>query len=181
MIQSIKIPTERVGVLIGKDGETKDYLEKRTGVKISIDSEEGDVQIDHTHASDPALAIGVLNVVNAIGRGFSPEKAMKLLEDEYFLEILDIRDYVGKKLEHIIRMRARVIGTHGKTRALIEELTGAHVSVYGNTVGIIGDTLQMEVAHKALDMLLSGSEHAAVYHFLEGRRAQLKVDGMGFT
>jgi len=181
MIQSIRIPTERVGVLIGKNGETKEWLEKRAGVRISIDSEEGDVQIDHTHAPDPALALAVINVVNAIGRGFSPENAMKLLEDDYFLEILDIRDYVGKKHEHVIRMRARVIGTHGKTRALIEELTGAHVSVYGNTVGIIGDILQMDVARRALHMLLSGSEHAAVYHFMEGRRAQLKVDGMGFT
>jgi len=181
MIQSIRIPTERVGVLIGKNGETKEWLEKRAGVRISIDSEEGDVQIDHTHAPDPALALAVINVVNAIGRGFSPENAMKLLEDDYFLEILDIRDYVGKKHEHVIRMRARVIGTHGKTRALVEELTGAHVSVYGNTVGIIGDILQMDVARRALHMLLSGSEHAAVYHFMEGRRAQLKVDGMGFT
>jgi len=181
MIQSIKIPTERVGALIGKNGETKEWIEKQTGVRISIDSEEGDVQIDHSHAADPALAIAVFNVVNAIGRGFSPEKALKLLEDNYFLEILDIRDYVGKKHEHVIRMRARVIGTQGKTRAIIEELTGAHVSIYGNTVAIIGDSLQMDVARRALVMLLSGSEHAAVYHFLEGRRAKLKVDGMGFA
>jgi ribosomal RNA assembly protein len=180
MIQVIKIPTERVGVLIGKDGETKEFLEKRAGVKISIDSEEGDIEIDYTHAKDPAMALSVVNVVQAIGRGFSPSKAMKLLEEEYFLEIFDIRDYVGKKQEHIVRMRARVIGTHGKTREIIEELTGAFMSVYGNTVSIIGDALQIDVAHRALDMLLSGSEHAAVYHYLEGRRAQLKVDGMGF-
>jgi rRNA processing protein Krr1/Pno1 len=36
------------------------------------------------------------------------------------------------------------------------------------------------MAGKGMDMLLSGSEHAAVYHYLEGRRAQLKVDGLGF-
>ncbi|OGS42627.1 MAG: RNA-processing protein [Euryarchaeota archaeon RBG_16_62_10] len=180
MIQSIKIPTERVGVLIGKNGETKGLIEKLTGVTISVDSEEGDVQIDLTHAKDPGGALAVLNVVAAIGRGFSPEKAMRLLEDEFFMEVLDIRDYVGKKHEHVIRMRARVIGTHGKTRALIEELTGAHVSVYGNTVAVIGDSLQLDIAHRALDMLLSGSEHAAVYNFLEKMRARLKIDGMGF-
>jgi ribosomal RNA assembly protein len=54
------------------------------------------------------------------------------------------------------------------------------VSIYGNTVAIIGDSLQIDVARRALDMLLSGSEHAAVYHFMEKRRARLKVDGMGF-
>lgn len=179
-MQSIKIPTDRVGALIGKAGSVKRKLEERTGVIISIDSEEGDVQIDHTHSKDPSMALAVLKAVQAIGRGFAPEKAILLLEDDYFLEIFDIRDYVGKKRESVIRMRARVIGSHGKTRALIEELTGAFVSVYGTTVALIGNGIQMEVASRALDMLLSGSEHAAVYNFLEGRRAQLKVEGMGF-
>ena len=180
MIQSVKIPTERVGVLIGTKGSTKARIEKLTGVKLTIDSEEGDVEVDSTHSEDPAIGLAVCNVITAIGRGFSPPKAIKLLQDEYYLELLDIRDYVGKKQEHVVRMRSRLIGTHGKTRALIEELTGAYVSVYGNTVGIIGDTLQLDVARRALDMILEGSEHAAVYHFLEGRSARLKVDRMGF-
>lgn len=180
MIQSVKIPRERVGALIGKNGETKGMIEKRTETKLSIDSEEGDVQIDSTHSSDPAIGLSVLNVVTAIGRGFSPERAMLLLDESYLLEVLDIRDYVGKKQEHVMRMRARVIGSHGKTRSIIEELTGALISVYGNTVSIIGNSLQMNVAHRALDMLLCGSEHAAVYQFLERMRSQLKVEGMGF-
>jgi len=180
MTQLVKIPAERVGVLIGKGGETKDKLEKLTGVKLTIDSEEGDVEIDHTHATDPSMAIVVGNIVMAIGRGFPPTKAFKLLENDCYLEIYDIRDYVGKKVEHVARMRARVIGTRGRTRAIFEEITGADISVYGNTVGIIGTSLQIEIAGKGMDMLLSGSEHAAVYHYLEGRRAQLKVDGLGF-
>jgi len=180
MIQSVRITSERIGVLVGRNGETKAKLEKLAGVVLSIDSEEGDVEIDYTHAADPSIALAVVNVVTAIGRGFSPEKAFKLLDDNYQLEILDIRDYVGKKQEHILRMRSRVIGTRGMTREIFEELTGAFISIYGNTVSIIGNILQVEVAEKGMDMLLSGSEHAAVYHYLEGRRALLKVDGMGF-
>ncbi|MGQ9587699.1 MAG: KH domain-containing protein [Thermoplasmata archaeon] len=180
MIQSVKIPVERVGVLIGRNGEVKAKIEKQTGVKLSIDSEEGDVEIDYTHASDPSLALAVKNVVTAVGRGFSPDKAMRLLQEDCFLEIMDIRDYVGKKVEHIVRMRARIIGTRGKTRHVFEELTGAHISVYGNTVAIIGDSVQVDVAKRGLDMLLCGSEHATVYHFLEGMRAQIKIDRMGF-
>ena len=180
MIQSVKIPAERVGVLIGKGGETKDTIEKLTGVKLTVDSEEGDVEIDYTHAKDPSMAIVASNIVMAIGRGFSPGKALKLLENDCFLEIFDIRDYVGKKVEHVSRMRARVIGTKGRTREIFEELTGADISVYGNTVAVIGTSLQVDVASKGLEMILCGSEHAAVYHYLEGRRAQLKVDGLGF-
>lgn len=180
MITTVKIPGERIAVLIGKSGETKELMEKRTGVKLTIDSEEGDVEIDYTHAKDPSMAIVVSNMVMAVGRGFSPAKALKLLENDCYLEVLDIRDYVGKKLEHVERMRARVIGTHGKTREVFEELTGADISIYGNTVSIIGTSLQLDVARRGMDMLLSGSEHAAVYHFLERKRAKLKVDGLGF-
>jgi ribosomal RNA assembly protein len=176
----VRIPGERIGVLIGKNGETKELIEKRTGVKLLIDSEEGEVEIDHSHATDPSMAIVVTNIVTAIGRGFAPSKAIKLLENDCYLQILDIRDYVGKKMEHVERMRARVIGTHGKTREVFEELTGADISIYGNTVAIIGTGLQLDIARRGMDMLLSGSEHAAVYHFLENKRAQLKVDGMGF-
>lgn len=180
MITSVKIPAERVGVLIGRGGEVKALIEKRTGVRITVDSEEGDVEIDHTHAEDPSMAIVVSNIVVAIGRGFSPEKALKLLENDRYIEILDIRDYVGKKPEHVARMRARAIGTHGRTRQIFEELTGADISIYGNTVAIIGTALQVEIARRGMDMLLSGSEHAAVYHFLESRRPELKIDGLGF-
>lgn len=180
MTQSVKIPKDRVGVLIGKGGETRSALEAKTGVRLSIDSEEGDVEIDHSHAPDPAMALAVQDVVVAIGRGFSAKKAMELLDVDIFLEVMDIRDYVGKKPAHVVRMRSRVIGTKGKTRRIFEELTGVHLSVQGNTVAIIGDLLQIEVAKRGLDMLLSGSEHAAVYKFLEGRRAEIKIDGMGF-
>jgi ribosomal RNA assembly protein len=180
MIQTIRIPGDRVGVLIGKGGVTKLKIEKATGVKLTIDSDEGEVVIDLTNAKDPGTALAVANVVTAIGRGFAPQKALLLLQDEYYLEVFDIRDYVGKRREKVIRMRSRIIGTGGKTREIIEELTGAFMSVSGNTVSLIGDILQLDVAKRAVDMILSGSEHAAVYHFLEGSRARLKVDGMGF-
>lgn len=178
--QSVKVPKDRIGALIGKEGEVKAKVEKLTGVKMAVDSEEGDVNLDYSGASDPSVVLSVMDFVSAVGRGFSPEKAFMVLDDDWYLEVIDIREYVGKKPNHVARMRARVIGTKGKTRRLFEELTGAYISVYGNTIAIIGDTLQLDVARRALDMLLTGSEHAAVYKFLEGRRAEIKIDGMGF-
>ena len=178
--QSVKIPKDRIGVLIGRNGAVKTEVEKRTGVRIIVDSEEGDVTVDYSKAEDPSVVLPVMDFVVAVGRGFSPEKALVVLEDDWYLEVVDIREYVGKKPAHIARMRARVIGTRGKTRRLFEELTGVYMSVYGNTIALIGDTLQLDIARRALDMLLSGSEHSAVYRFLEGKRAEIKIDGMGF-
>ena len=178
--QSVKIPRDRIGVLIGKEGETKAKVESMTGATISVDSEEGDVTVDSSKADDPSVLLSVMDFVVAVGRGFSPERAMLVLDDDWYLQVMDIRDYVGKRPNHVARMRARVIGTKGKTRRIIEDLSGAYISVYGNTVALIGDLVQLDVAGKALDMLLTGSEHSAVYRFLEGKRAEVKIDGMGF-
>jgi ribosomal RNA assembly protein len=97
-----------------------------------------------------------------------------------YLELIDMKDYVGGKAEHLVRLRARVIGSNGKTRRLIEELTGSTMSVYGSTVGLIGQPEQVDVARRAVDMILRGSEHATVYRFLERSRAKLRIIEMGF-
>ena len=41
----LKIPKERVAVLIGKGGETKSLLEEETSTSIDVDSKEGEVII----------------------------------------------------------------------------------------------------------------------------------------
>ncbi len=175
----LRIPKERVPVVIGKGGKTKRELEEATGVHIFVDSREGEVTIDESEADDVLKGMKVMNIIRAVGRGFSPEKAMRLMEEDEYLEIIDIRDFSGKKKNAVRRLRGRIIGTRGKTRRLIEELSGAEVSVYGNTVSIIGDFLEMDIAKNAVTMLLSGSEHSTVYRYLERRRLDIKVAEMG--
>src|SRR5207245_725548 len=86
----------------------------------------------------------------------------------------------GATKDRVAQIRARLIGTRGKTRRLIEELTGVEVSVWGHTVALIGGTFEMAIAREAVFMLLRGSEHKTVYRFLERKRADLKVYQMGF-
>ena len=176
----VKIPEERVGVLVGTNGDVKKRLEEKTGTTIDIDSESGDVTIDDSKAEDPILALKCADTVKAMGRGFSPEKAMNLLSDDVYFTLIDIRDYVGKEKKHVRRVRGRIIGRRGKTRRLIEELTGVYMSVYGNTIGIIGGRVEMGVAVHAIELLLLGSEHATVYGFLEKKRREIEMAEMGF-
>jgi ribosomal RNA assembly protein len=176
----VKIPMERVGVLVGKNGEIKKKIEEETHTTLIIDSESGDVTVDDTKAEDPILILKCTDMVKAIGRGFSPERALRLLQDDVYFSLLDIRDFVGKSQKHVRRVRSRIIGTKGKTRRLIEELTGVSVSIYGNTVGIIGESEDLGNAVTAIEMLLSGSEHSAVYSFLEKRKRSQKLSKMGF-
>jgi ribosomal RNA assembly protein len=174
-----RVPAERLGVLIGPDGTTKRRLQEATGTKIDVDSTSGEVTIDEAGATDPVLALKARDIVQAMARGFSEERAFRLLDDDVYIEILDIKDFARSK-NRVAQVRARLIGTRGKTRRIIEELTGVEVSVWGHTVAMIGGSFEMAIAREALIMLLRGSEHKTVYRFLERKRADLKAYRMGF-
>ena len=172
----IKIPLERVGVLIGHNGETKKFFEERTKIKMDINSRDGEVSIDEHSVDDPLTVIKMKNIVHAIGRGFSPEHAMRLLDDDMDFFIFDLHEYVGKKESHVRRLKSRVIGREGKTRRVLEELTGSNISIYGHTISIITDIINMDIVKKAVDMLLCGSKHATVYRFVEVSMKKLKFE-----
>ncbi|MBC7128263.1 MAG: RNA-processing protein [Thermoplasmatales archaeon] len=167
----VKIPIDRVGVLIGKNGETKSSIESY-GLKLEVNSSIGEVKIE---SEDKIREMEAENVVVAIGRGFSPEKAILLFNEDYYLEIIDIRDWVGKKENHIRRLAGRVIGKNGRAREIIEELSGAYVSIYGHTIGIIGKIENLQIAKKAVEMLLEGANHSTVYRFLEEENRRRKM------
>jgi ribosomal RNA assembly protein len=175
----VRIPKDRVGALIGEGGETKQLIERRARVKLDIDT-EGEVNI-RDNPDDPLASLKVMDLVKAIGRGFAPHRAMRLLDEDEYLEIVEIGDFVGKKSDKLSRMRSRLIGTNGKTRRIIEDLTGANMSIYGSTVALIGNSVQLPIAKKAVEMILRGSEHATVYRYLERSRATLRISEMGFS
>jgi ribosomal RNA assembly protein len=174
----VRIPMDRVAVLIGPDGEVKRYIEDRSGVTLEIDSKDGSVVVHDETAKDPFIGMRAADIVRAIGRGFSPEHAFALLRDDFYLAVIEMTEYVGKSPRHLQRIRARVIGTNGRTRRLLEELSEAYVSVYGSTVAIIGDEWSMDVCRRAVDMLLSGSEHKSVYGFLEKMRRSKRMHAL---
>ena len=163
----LKIPLDRVGVLIGHKGEVKKDIEGKSGLKINVDSRTGEVVLDDHDLEDPLITIKIENIVKAIGRGFSPENAYRLFDDTADFFSFDLRDYVGKKENHIRRLRSRIIGKEGKTKHVLEELTDAKISVYGHTISVISDVVRMNILKKSIDMLLTGSKHATVYRFVE--------------
>lgn len=172
----VRIPKERIGVVIGPEGTTKKNIEEKLMVELEIDSDAGDVNITLAEkATDPSTLFRAKDVVTALGRGFSPEHAFRLVRDEdVALDLIDLRGILGKSETDLKRVKGRIIGQNGKTRRIIEELTDASVAVYGHTVGIIGTLDQLEVAREAIEMLVKGSMHSTVYRFLHRKRRELK-------
>ena len=171
----LKIPKERVGVVIGKEGIIKTEIEEATHCTLAIDSAEGDVTL---RGSDSITIMTAMDIVKAIGRGFNPEVALRLLKSDYTLEIISLSDYAGKTPKKMARLKGRVIGEGGKARKLIEELTETNMSVYGKTIALIGVQEDVKNARAATEMLLTGSPHAKVYLWLEKKRRERKAAQM---
>ncbi|MHB1867313.1 MAG: KH domain-containing protein [Nitrososphaerales archaeon] len=177
--QIIKIPLDRVGSLVGKEGVVKSEIERRCGVTLEIDGKTGDARIsyqpDALIESNPFKAF---DIVSAIARGFSPQRAFQLLEEEKILNIIDLREYAGKSENAMLRIKSRLIGSDGKARKIIEDLSGALVSIYGHTVAIIGEPDASNVAKEAIDKLAKGGTHKATYEMLQKYRTKKKLDRM---
>jgi len=173
----LKIPRDRVGVLIGPKGKAKRRIESYFGVTIEVESESGSVEITLNPGNRDFTAIfTVRNVVKAIGRGFSPRRAEILAKEDYDLHIIDLHEFVGNSKSAIARVKGRIIGKNGRSREFIEELTETHISVYGGTVAYIGNPEGLEAAREALMKLIKGSFHKTVWNYLYAWRRKMKKD-----
>ncbi|MCU0631910.1 MAG: KH domain-containing protein [Methanolinea sp.] len=173
MMQELKVAGNRIGVLIGKGGLIKKQLEERTGTTIGIDSQEGIISVE---GEDAIPFLRAVEVVQAVNRGFSPERAFRLLDDEdLLLEVIDLSGLADSPRQ-MDRLRGRIIGRDGRAREQIEHMTHTQISVMGKTIAIIGLPEQMKVARAAIDMLLEGSPHEAVFSYLEKKRQDAKQD-----
>lgn len=167
----LKIPKDRVAVVIGKKGEIRKKIEKLTGTKIEIDSEGEVIVTRPLDAEDPLKAIKALDIVKAIARGINPEKAFNLLKPDIYLEIIDLTELVSDK--SLIRVRSRIIGSEGKSRKYIARLTKTEIVIYGKTVSIIGELPNIETAKKSIIKIIEGAPHSAVFKYLEINKLKL--------
>ena len=162
-----RIPRERIAVLIGKGGETRKSIEEATGAKLHVDSTTGEVSVVWPVEIDPVLRLKLPDIIRAIGRGLAPNRALRLIADDTFLRIYDIREWVGRKGNHTRRMRSRLIGRDGRIRSLIESFTGTEIAIHGSTVVVIGDEVGLMTACTAIEGLLDGAEHSTVIRGME--------------
>ncbi len=151
MQEQILVPADRIGVF---NRSALEAIAKASGVRLERRDNMITVSGEGMEAYNAAL------VVKAVGRGFAPVRAMKILEGMQ-LEIIKLEEKSAK------RIKARIIGTNGKARRKLEYLSGCLISVYGNTASLIGPPEKIIGAKKAVEMLVCGANHNTVYTFLE--------------
>ena len=171
--ETIRVPADRVGVIVGRNGKVRRRIEQLTNVKLEIDS-EGSVTIrSPTESEDPVLAWKARDIVKAIARGFSPKNALSLVDEDMMLIVISLRESVGSSQNQLKRVAGRIIGENGRTRRVIEQVTETKIAIYGRTVSIIGMNPGLDYARRAIDMLIGGAPHSAVYSRLERMRREM--------
>lgn len=158
MIEEINIPEERKPVLIGSEGSFRRELEERTSTTVKV---EESIIIE---GEDPIMVMKAAEIVKAVGRGFAPDKAILLMNDDYELRVVSLQ---GESEKTVKRLMARVIGRKGATRKILEKDTNCLISVYGKTVSIIGSESEIPAAEIAVKNLLKGKSHGYVYSKLK--------------
>lgn len=150
--------------------KNKAQLEKKLNIKITNKGQ--DVSIDGA-AEDEYIAE---KVIDALNFGFPFSHALLIKDEDNMFEIINIKDHTKRR--DLERIRARIIGTQGKTLKTLSKLTECHFEIKDNEVGLIGDSEHIKNAQEAIIHLVKGSKQGNVYKFLEQHQPEV-IDDLG--
>jgi len=150
--------------------KSKKRLEKILNVKITNRGKEVYVQ------GKPEDEYVAEKVIDALEFGFPFSTAIMIREHNCVFEIINIKDYTKRK--DLVRIRARIIGTKGKTLQTLHHLTNCFFEIKDNSVGIIGAPEFIKNSQEALISIIRGSKQANVYSFLEKHQVR-QIDDLG--
>jgi len=107
----------------------------------------------------------VEQIIRAIDFGFYYDDALLLTNEDFVLEFIDVKEHTPRK--NLKDVRARLIGTGGKARKTIENLTGSVIVISDNCVGVIVDSEHLDAVIQAIESLIQGAKHGNVFAYLE--------------
>ena len=156
---------------IGKVISSKKKLESE--LKVKITNKGKNVFI----SGKPENEFIGLEVMEAIDLGFSAERALLLKNPDILFQIVNIKNITKK--HNLEAIRARIIGTNGRTLKTVNNLTNCFISLKDNQIGIIGDNEYIEEAVQAITSLVRGSKQGHVYGRLEREKKKKRLMDKG--
>lgn len=169
----VPVEPSRISVIIGKSGRNKARLEEGFNVELEVDVRNSVVYIVPKENVTPFQVMKAKQAVEAISLGFSVEDALLLTDDMIYFEIIDLTD-VARNRRDLERIKARVIGSEGKFKKTLEEMTGAKIVVGEKKIGIIGDYEQAKLARETIEIIINGKSHQTALNHLKMESRRLK-------
>jgi KH domain-containing protein len=148
--------------------KAKKKLENSLNIKITNRGKE--VQIKGT----PEQEYIAEKVVEALDFGFPVSSALSIKEQDNVFEVISIKNYTTR--QDLERIRARIIGTKGKTLKTLSQLTNCDFEIKGNEIGIIGSPELMQNAQNSIISLIKGTKQSNIYSYLEKHRPEPILD-----
>ncbi len=159
--------------VLGKNNTNLKKIEKR--LNVGITETQGEISIQSkSKGKDAIIEYLTLKIIEALALGFAIETTLHLSNTDYSLMKIDIKSYAKGKRVNVIK--GRIIGTKGKTKALLERLSECNIVLSDHTVGIIGKIENVELASQAIYSLIKGKPQSKVYGFLERSKVKLKEE-----
>ena len=153
---------------IAKVLSSKKKLEKEFEIKIT--NRGKNLFVD----GKPENEFIALNVIEALDFGFPIDTALELKQEEIIFQIINIKDIT--KRSDLSRIKARLIGTRGRTLKTLKILTECNICLHDNQIAIIGNCEEIEDAVQAIISIIHGSKQSNVYARLEKHRKNKNKD-----
>lgn len=173
-MQQLFITQERLKAL-KKDKGIIGSVEKACNCKIKLVDDSLEIHCENGYDEFVAK-----NIMFAFGRGFDIHTAMMLTNDEYYFASIDLGQIFGNS-NRLQQVRSRIIGEEGKSKKYIESVSGAKLSVYGETVSFIGSSTQINEAETAVNALIEGGTHKMAYARMEAAHRKNKAQRTNAT
>ncbi|MGC8687196.1 MAG: KH domain-containing protein [Candidatus Micrarchaeia archaeon] len=167
-MERLLIPKERLK-LLEKDPKLIGKVSKLCSCKIDIEDEGIEI------SGEPFGEFSAKNILFAFGRGFDIDTACELYNDDFYFSLIDLDQYFNSE-KRIHQVKARIIGENGKVKENIESVSKARISVYGNTVSIIGKINEVDEAKTCIVALIEGESHRSAYRKMEAAHRKNRLE-----
>lgn len=164
----VALPKNTLNLLAKNNSKELEEVERAAQVKIRLTDEGAEIDA----SSNAGREWEAEQVLLALEAGFPVKHALKLLKEDFYMEKIDLAQAFHGKEAHVTRYKARVIGTRGKSKKKIEELSGAFLAVGDESIAVIGRFEELRNAKEAVMRLLEGAPHANVFRFLEKKQRE---------
>ncbi len=178
-MNTIPLSNKRASMLLRANKKILTEIERACSVKIQINSETTlEKSASITGESQGEWVAG--QVLLAIELGFSSKDALLLTNDDFYLEQLDLEQSMRGNQRGVERQKARIIGTEGKAKKTLEDLSESKIAINdGPMLGIIGGFDEVSSAKEAILQLLEGKPHQSVFSYLEEQQRRREARRLG--
>ncbi|NAZ26168.1 MAG: hypothetical protein GU343_01335 [Nanoarchaeota archaeon] len=105
--------------------------------------------------------------IKGLKAGFDIKKLLNILDNDWDILEIDLKQVFEKKINHIIRIKGRIIGEEGKVLEELRKRTNADIIIKDKYIYILGDNISLQSAYEGIKRIIKGEKHNTVFNYLD--------------